>query len=359
MNSSTYQLSRTNASQSQTGSKPKWDVTELPHPFATAELDTTPIGIGSDSVGVELVGEFVTEVLEEACLATGATGAAIALALGAKMVCLATSGPDVPDLGADLNASTGLTGCCIQTRQLQQCSDTETDPRVDVENCRFLGVRSVVASPLMDSGGLVGVFEIFSSQANAFGQRDLLSLQVLSDRILEARKHGWKGPPTAPSKDQILDSAHPALVERKSLASVKHDSRLHRRDYRTASLIAALITLSLLLGWMMGRAGWDRAVSEANSDISTSAEHVGDFSAESTQISVESNSKQQHIQDPIVMNVSIGTDGSVRAFKSISGDPKLMQAVSGALRRWRFNPQSLNDQPVDFEARITVTFSPL
>ena len=106
-------------------------------------------------------------------------------------------------------------------------------------------------------------------------------------------------------KIQILDSAHPALVERKSLASVKHDSRLHRRDYRTASLIAALITLSLLLGWMMGRAGWDRAVSEANSEISTSAEHVGDFSAESTQISVESNSKQQHIQDPIVMNVSI------------------------------------------------------
>jgi len=59
------------------------------------------------------------------------------------------------------------------------------------------------------------------------------------------------------------------------------------------------------------------------------------------------------------MNVLIGTDGSVREFKLISGDPQLMQAVSGALRRWRFNPQSLNDQPVEFETRITVTFSPL
>ena len=177
-NLSTDQLSRTDPGQTQTGSEPKCDVTKLADPFATAELATAPVGIGTDPVRIGLVGEFVTGVLEEARLATGATGAAIALARGAKMVCLATTGPDVPDLGADLNASTGLTGCCIQTRQVQQCSDTETDPRVDVETCRFLGVRSIVALPLMDSGDLFGVFEVFSSRANAFGQSDLLSLQV-------------------------------------------------------------------------------------------------------------------------------------------------------------------------------------
>jgi len=359
-NLSTDQLSRTDPGQRQTGSEPKCDVTELADPFATAELATTPVGIGTDPVRIELVGEFVTGILEEACLATGATGAAIALARGAKMVCVATTGPDVPDLGADLNASTGLTGCCIQTRQVQLCSDTETDPRVDVETCRFLGVRSVVALPLMDSGNLFGVFEIFSSRANAFGQSDLLSLQVLADRILESRKHGWKAPTTAPSKHRTLDSVQPALVARKILPSVKHNSRSRRREYRTASLIAALVAVSVLLGWMMGRAGWERAVNQAEREISTSSEQVSDFSVGSSQISVESNyPKQQHIQDPVVMNALVGTDGSVREFKLISGDPQLMQAVSGALRRWRFNPQSLNDQPVEFETRITVTFSPL
>jgi TonB family protein len=359
-NLSTFQLSRTDPGQRQTESEPKWDVTELANPFATAELGTTPVGIGTDPVRIDHVGEFVSEVLEEARLATGATGAAIALALGAKMVCLATTGPDVPDLSADLNASTGLTGCCIQTRQVQQCSDTETDPRVDVEKCRFLGVRSVVALPLMNSGDLFGVVEIFSSRANAFGESDLLSLQVLADRILESRKHGWRAPTTAPSKDCILDSAQPALVARKILASVKHDSRSPRRDYRTASLVAALVALSVLLGWMMGRAGRDSAVNQANSEISTSSEQVSESSAGSPQISVESEyPKQQQIQDPVVMNVLIGTDGSVREFKLISGDPQLMQAVSGALRRWRFNPQRHNDQPVEFETRITVTFSPL
>ena len=360
VNLSMYQLSRTDPGERQTGYEPKMDVTELANPFATAQLGTAPVAMGTDPVRIELVGEFVTEILKEACLATGATGAAIALALGAKRVCLATTGPDVPDLGADLNAGAGLTGCCVQTRQVQQCSDTETDPRVDVEICRFLGVRSVVALPLMDSGDLFGVFEIFSSRANAFGQSDVLSLQDLANRILESRKHGWRAPTTAPSNDRTLDSAQPALVARKTLASVKHDSRSHRRGYRTASLVVALVALSVLLGWMMGRAGWDRAVNQANSEISTSSEHVGDFSAGSTQISVEPEyPKQQHIQDPVVMNVLIGTDGSLREFKLISGDPQLMQAISGALRRWHFNPQSLNDQPVEFETRITVTFSPL
>jgi outer membrane biosynthesis protein TonB len=149
-------------------------------------------------------------------------------------------------------------------------------------------------------------------------------------------------------------------VAYKILASGQHNSRSRRRDYRTASLVAALVALSVLLGWMMGRAGWERAVNQAESEMSTSSEQVGDLAAGSSQISVESDyPKQQHIQDPVVMNALIGTDGSVREFKLISGDPQLMQAVSGALRRWRFNPQSLNDQPVEFKTRITVTFSPL
>jgi TonB family protein len=38
-----------------------------------------------------------------------------------------------------------------------------------------------------------------------------------------------------------------------------------RRDYRTGTLTAAVIALSLLLGWMVGRAGWNIAVRGAQS----------------------------------------------------------------------------------------------
>jgi TonB family protein len=37
----------------------------------------------------------------------------------------------------------------------------------------------------------------------------------------------------------------------------------NRRDYRTGTLTAAVIALSLLLGWMVGRAGWNMAVNRA------------------------------------------------------------------------------------------------
>ena len=119
----------------------------------------------------------------------------------------------------------------------------------------------------------------------------------------------------------------------------------------------------------MGRAGWDRAVNLAQSEIPASSQAVGDFSVATSQIippktndptnSVESEYPgQQHIQGTVVLSVLIGTDGSVRELKMISGDPELMEAVSDAVRRWHFKPIRLKAQPVEFETRITVTLAP-
>jgi len=45
--------------------------------------------------------------------------------------------------------------------------------------------------------------------------------------------------------------------------SAEQDLAGGRRDYRTGTLIAAVIALSMLLGWMVGRAGWNMAVNRA------------------------------------------------------------------------------------------------
>jgi TonB family protein len=391
-NLSTNRLPATHPSQPRAGSADRSDVSELAGQLAAPAAGATSADLGTAPARDELVEEFrLTKLLEEARLVTGATGAAIALARGAKMACVATTGPDAPDLGTYLDASTGLSGCCIQTRQLQQCSDTEIDPRVAIEACRCLGVRSIVVVPLMDSGELFGVFEILSSRANAFSQGDLFSLQVLADRILEFRRQGWKAPVTR--KDFALDPLQPELPAHEILpASAKHDTGTRRRDYRTGSLTAAVVALSVLLGWMMGRAGWDRAVNQAQGEISTSPEQLSDFRAVPTEISptatnsdlvkpvepeyseqakrqpiqgpmvmnvlVGTDGTNQHpIQGPVVMNVLVGTDGSVRQVKLISGDPQLVEAVADAVRRWRFQPHSLQGQPVEFETRITVKFA--
>src|SRR5271167_4827900 len=123
----------------------------------------------SAEVSTDLALEIVlNEIVEQACLATGATGAAIVLVRGDEMVCRASSGANAPELGALLSSESGLTAECIKTRRVQRCDDAQADPRADAEASRSLGVRSVMILPLLKEDELAGLLEVFSSQPRAF-----------------------------------------------------------------------------------------------------------------------------------------------------------------------------------------------
>jgi len=57
----------------------------------------------------------LNDIVEQACLATGATGAAIALARGDELICRASTGKTAPDLGIRLNTEHGLSAFCVNT----------------------------------------------------------------------------------------------------------------------------------------------------------------------------------------------------------------------------------------------------
>jgi TonB family protein len=140
----------------------------------------------SAQVSAELALDIVlNEIVEQACLATGATGAAIILERAGEMVCRASSGVNAPELGSRLCGEHGLTTECIRTREVQRCEDALKDPRADGEASRSLGVRSVVIIPLLREEEIAGLLEVFSSQRGAFGQRDELTLEALGLRILK------------------------------------------------------------------------------------------------------------------------------------------------------------------------------
>jgi putative methionine-R-sulfoxide reductase with GAF domain len=159
----------------------------------------------ADALAAQREESHLNQELEQACLATGATGAAIALVRGEEIVCHATAGPHEPALDACVDPRNGLSGSCIQTRRLQQCVDTQTDPRVDPETCRHLGVRSIVVLPLIDGDELFGIVEFLSSRPNAFGQHDLDTLQALTGRIVESRRQNWEAQPLRPCHVKSLD----------------------------------------------------------------------------------------------------------------------------------------------------------
>ena len=186
------------------------------------------------------------------------------------MVCRATTGAHAPRLGVCLDR-TGLLGSCIQTRQLRHCNDTETDGRVDAEACRHLGVRSIVVLPLLDGDELFGVVAILSPQPNAFGQRDLQSLQALTDRILESRKKISKATPTVPRKESgsFLHKLEEVVPQNKTSSSQSEpgsESGLRRRkhpsrgnDIWTPILGVLVIGAAMLLGTVVGwRLGWQK-----------------------------------------------------------------------------------------------------
>ncbi len=111
---------------------------------------------------------------------TRATGAAIALTAGPDMICRASAGQDAPGLGARFSIGSGFSGECVRTGQLLRCEDTETDPLVDRESCRALGIRSMIAVPILWDDAVIGLLEVFSREPQAFDANDPLVLKRLA-----------------------------------------------------------------------------------------------------------------------------------------------------------------------------------
>ncbi len=151
------------------------------------------------------VNVFLKLIVEQACLATSATGAAIALAGQDEMVCRATVGTNAPALGARFELNRGITGLCVSTQEIQRCEDALTDSRVDATTSRRLGVRSLMILPLVRQGAVAGVFELFSSRVRAFSDRDEQTLIALSSRVLQKLER-LAAPPIEPLLTPVSSS---------------------------------------------------------------------------------------------------------------------------------------------------------
>ena len=132
--------------------------------------------------------EVLQLVAERALTITGADGVAIALAQDNAIVCRASAGVIAPDAGMRLDPKSGFSGASFRTGRIVRCDDTETDPRVNVQACRRLGARSMVAVPLAGQQNVIGLLEAFSGGPYGFNDSDVRSLNLLAELILAAMK---------------------------------------------------------------------------------------------------------------------------------------------------------------------------
>ena len=149
--------------------------------------------------------EVLQLVAERAVAITGADGLAIALAENHEIVLRASAGRVRPDVGARIDRDSAFSGACFRTAQIVTCDDTETDPRVNVEACRKLGARSMIAVPLCGRRRVIGVLEAFFAWPFGFNDSDIRNLSLLAELVLGALK--------PEDEDRFAESAQSAAIK--------------------------------------------------------------------------------------------------------------------------------------------------
>jgi protein TonB len=67
--------------------------------------------------------------------------------------------------------------------------------------------------------------------------------------------------------------------------------------------------------------------------------------------------KQARIQGAVLLQATIGKDGSIQNLRVQSGHPMLTQAAIDAVRQWKYKPYMLNGEAVEVETTVQVNFT--
>ena len=67
--------------------------------------------------------------------------------------------------------------------------------------------------------------------------------------------------------------------------------------------------------------------------------------------------RQTRIQGTVAVNVIVRKDGTVEVQNVGAGHPLLIQAAVDAVKQWRYEPTTVNGEPVDIETKIYVDFA--
>src|SRR5271167_2068525 len=191
-----------------------WMQKEL-EPAAPADYTSILTALVAVKREVEALGPDLDGALQllaqRAQIFSRATGAAIALTAGPEMICRASAGPDAPSLGARFSVGSGFSGECVRTGRSLSCEDSETDPLVDRESCRALGIRSMIAVPIRWEDAVIGLLEVFSPEPYAFGSNDPLVLKRLAGMCSSAVHRSGRPEPHSSGHDSSLSDSGQAV----------------------------------------------------------------------------------------------------------------------------------------------------
>ncbi|MCM3627700.1 sensor domain-containing diguanylate cyclase [Paenibacillus glycanilyticus] len=123
---------------------------------------------------------FMQTICDRMCLLTDADGSTIEMLAGDEMVYAAVSGTLQPHHGIRIHKDGSLSGLCVTEKNILYSPDTQQDDRVNKQATMKVGARSMVCVPLFETSNAVGVLKVISGRPDAFSNRDIETLQLLS-----------------------------------------------------------------------------------------------------------------------------------------------------------------------------------
>lgn len=111
---------------------------------------------------------------------TRSAGAVLEIRDGEQMRYWSASGIAGNQVGLVLPMAGSLSGQCLEEGRVLRCDDSETDPRVNREACRRVGLRAMLVAPLYFRRQAVGVLKVVSTTPGAYGETEQRTLDQLS-----------------------------------------------------------------------------------------------------------------------------------------------------------------------------------
>jgi TonB family protein len=234
----------------------------LRRPPQAARGGPSDLGSSKKVVSADLALDWVLqEIVQQARLATTATGAFIGIVRARNIVCQAMSGSNAGEFVAYLNRDRRMLDSCLGATAPVRCRDSETSGDFDAGACRYLGARSIVMVPIVDAAEeRLGIFGVFSPQVDTFSNANIVALQTLSHRIGDAMAQ-------VDRCTSVSASGTNARRASASSTSLRIRDRLFRAVQRPlpaikkpAALVLGILIVVMLAGWILSRAIGLRAI---------------------------------------------------------------------------------------------------
>ena len=197
-----------------------------------------------------------------------ATGIAIGLLQGDKLVYRAGSGSGVTYVGQRVMATLSVSGHNTESGEILRVENAETDRRIEAAICRQFGAQSLLIMPIYHDGRMAGVLDVLFDEAHAFQHQEVVTYRLIAALVGEAMSYAAR-----PEQKQALAADLSSV--RQSVHLTKPPQREEaRNDHASVPAAATNRATYRAFGTFIARVGKLPGLTHAAWEVVKRAKHV-------------------------------------------------------------------------------------